>query len=185
MQENKERNIKREKIHERNLDINCYILKDNLFEIEAKIIDKKPFSTISNYDFDRGANEPIHDMTLTITINKDFKIVNAKAIMLTPAHDSCHPASNNYKDLIGIKIEPGWLKKIKEKIPANQGCTHLTEMLQQIGTTAFQGVFGLKLASKLNQESTKSFSGNFIDTCYGLRIDGYLHKKNKKNNNVN
>ncbi|PPR78753.1 MAG: hypothetical protein CFH01_00812 [Alphaproteobacteria bacterium MarineAlpha2_Bin1] len=180
IQEEKKQRIQRKKIHERKLDINCYIREDDLFDIEAKIIDKKPFITITNYDFNREANKPIHEMILTVTINKDFNITDVEALMRTPAHYSCHPASEKYRDLIGIRIGPGWIREVKEKIPMNRGCTHLTEMLQQIGTTAFQGVFGLNLASNNDNESTKSFSSNFTDTCYGLRKDGFLYNKNKK-----
>ena len=178
-QKEKIQKIKRKKIHERKLDINCYLREDSLFEIEAKIIDTKPFDTITNYDFIREANKPIHDMVFKVIINKDFEIIDVQASMLTPAHFSCHPASEKYKNLIGIKIGPGWLKKVKEKIPMNYGCTHLTEMLQQIGTTAFQGVFGLNLDSKIDNESRRSFTSSFIDTCFGLRKDGFLSKREK------
>ena len=177
--------MQRKVIHNRKIDINCYARDDNLFDIEAKIVDVKPFKTISNYDFDREAYSPIHDMTLTVTINKEFMIKNVEAIMLTPAHESCHPASKNYKELIGIQIGPGWIKKVKDRVPINYGCTHLTEMLQQIGTTAFQGIFGLNLDSSIKSDLRKPFSNNFVDSCYGLRKDGYLLKKHNKKLNDN
>ena len=77
--------MQRKVIHNRKIDINCYARDDNLFDIEAKIVDVKPFKTISNYDFDREAYSPIHDMTLTVTINKEFMIKNV--VELWPIKD--------------------------------------------------------------------------------------------------
>ena len=86
-----------------------------------------------------------------------------------------------------VRLEGGSILhvKVKEKVPINYGCTHLTEMLQQIGTTAFQGVFGLNLDSSIKSDLRKPFSNNFVDSCYGLRKDGYLLKKHNKKLNDN
>ncbi len=169
--------VKRKKIHHRKIDLECFSREDGNFDIEAKIIDKKPYETISNYEINREANSPIHDMMLRITVSIDFIILNVEAVMFTPAHESCHPATDKYNDLIGIKIGPGWLKEAKKKIPMNMGCTHLSELLQQIGTTAFQGILGLDLDASIKYKEKKSFSSNFIDTCFGLRKGGVLDKK--------
>ncbi|MDC0074312.1 DUF2889 domain-containing protein [Alphaproteobacteria bacterium] len=169
----------RELIHTRAIKLNCYKRKDQLFDIEANIHDSKPFDTFSNDDNSRLAGEPIHDMWIRITIDKMFIIHNVEASMPTGAHHSCKPAIVAYDKLIGLKIGPGWLKKAKERINSVESCTHLTELLQQIGTTAFQGMFGLSLRSDIMGAKRKPFASNLVNTCYGLKEGGFLDNKRK------
>ena len=175
---------KRELVHNRSIELKCYARGGDLFDIEAHIRDSKPFSTVTNDKEIRPAETPIHDMWLRVTIDREFIIVDIEAAMPTGAHWSCEPATRPYSALVGLKISSGWLAKAKKLIGRSEGCTHITELLQQLGTTAFQGVMGLNLREDLEGGKRESFGSRLIDTCYGLRSDGEIVRLQGKYHNV-
>lgn len=171
---------KRELVHNRSIELKCYARAGNLFDIEAHIRDVKPFPTVTNDKKIRPAEAPIHDMWLRITIDREFTITDIEAAMPTGAHWSCAPATRPYKVLVGLKISPGWLTKAKKLIERTKGCTHITELLQQLGTTAFQGVMGLNLREGFDEKKKKPFASHLVDTCYGLRSGGEIDQLRQK-----
>ena len=64
--------VKRKLLHNRNISFKGYIREDELFEIEAELIDTK------NYDFqnhDRGTikkNDPIHQMKIKLVLDNNL-----------------------------------------------------------------------------------------------------------------
>ena len=171
----------RELIHSRNIELKCYMRSENLFDIEAHIHDSKPFTTYSHSIGTRDPGLAIHDMWLRVTINRELIIQSAEAVMPTGAHFSCVPATEIYSELKGIKIGPGWLKVAKSKLISSKACTHITELLQQIGTTAYQGIWGLNLRKEeIATKQNISFSSKLLDTCFGFRKGGELDNRRKK-----
>ena len=74
-------NVKRKLLHNRNISLKGYIRDDELFEIEAELLDTK------NYDFqnhDRGTinkGEPIHQMKIKLVLDENlFVCVHAIAV---------------------------------------------------------------------------------------------------------
>ena len=68
-------NVKRKLLHNRNISLKGYIRDDELFEIEAELLDTK------NYDFqnhDRGKikkGEPIHQMKIKLVIDDNLFVL--------------------------------------------------------------------------------------------------------------
>ena len=50
--------------------------------------------------------------------------------------------AENFKNLIGIKIGPGWKRRVQERIGGPSGCTHITELTGPLATTAYQTIGG-------------------------------------------
>jgi hypothetical protein len=103
-----------------------------------------------------------------------MEIVAAEAVMDVPAHPSCLGVLPNYEALVGVRIGPGWLRVARERIGTITGCTHISEMLQEIGTTAMQGMFGRSNRARAQGRKDKRISHSVIDTCFGWRRGGEL-----------
>ena len=56
----------------------------------------------------------------------------------------------------GCKIGPGFLKAAAARVGGTHGCTHLRELLQQMGTTAFQTIKPAKARQAMLDEGTAS-----------------------------
>ncbi len=173
-------------LHNRNIQIACYEREDGLFDVEAHLIDTKPFDLVVQGGRRKVSGTPIHDMTIRLTIDESATIVAVESVMDVPAHETCMGALPNYKALEGLRIGPGWVREAQKRVQRTAGCTHMTEMFTEIGTTAMQGLFGrANRKEQLGESVPRKFSGrSLVDTCFGWRADGYfvqLHKQNEGN----
>lgn len=159
--------------HTRTVTCKGYERTDGLWDIEGHMTDIKPF-TFQNKD--RGgeikAGEPLHEMWVRLTINTDYEILNAEAVIEWAPFNYCSEIEGVYKKLIGLTIGPGWNRKAKELMAGTKGCTHLTELLGPMATTAYQTLF----ADKSKQHSSKPNSSKprpgFLNSCHSLSESG-------------
>jgi hypothetical protein len=153
--------VAREPLHRRSIEIHGYKREDGLYDVEAHLVDTKP------YDFKLGAGmrragEPVHGMWLRITVDRTLTIVDAAAAMdAMPYVDHCNQIVPAYRKLIGLAIRPGYHAKVQELLGGIRGCTHVTEMAGMLATAAFQSMAG----QKLQDPDKKPFQ---IDRCHAL-----------------
>ena len=160
--------VSRRLAHTRTVTCRAYIREDGLWDIEGHMTDIKT-QNIANQD--RGgyifAGEPVHEMWLRITIDTTLKIHDAEASTEFAPFSMCDVITPVYKKLIGLSIGPGWNKKIKELLGTVYGCTHHTELLGPMATTAYQALYqDLK-----NQEETSNRPPAIMNTCHTLASD--------------
>ena len=157
--------VEREPLHARSIEIRGYKRSDGLFDIEGRLVDTKP------YDFQlaagvRKAGEPIHSMWLRITVDRKLTIVDAQASMdAVPYVDYCGAIVPAYRQLVGLAIGPGYLKRVRELFGGVQGCTHVTELAAALATGAFQTAAGQRLLGP----DTKPPQ---LDRCHALQSTG-------------
>jgi hypothetical protein len=162
------RPARRAKLHTRDIVINGYEREDGLVDIEARITDTK---TYSFGNFDRGginAGEALHDMWLRLSIDREMLIITAEAAMDSTPHSICPGAAPNFARLEGLTIGRGFLKLASIRLGGVEGCTHLRELLQQIGTTAIQTMMSVKrLDRPVNEDpSRRRVSRSLVNSCY-------------------
>ena len=161
-------------LHTREVVCHGYRRADGLYDIEGRLRD---LSVEGTWMIFHGleAGEAIHDMRLVLTIDTDLVIHRAEAFMDSTATPYCGPAAEVYGRLAGLKIGPGFRQAAKARVGGVIGCTHLTELLGPMGTTAMQTMF-----SEL-REAKRQRGGAFpegplprpvvIDTCRAYRAD--------------
>ena len=141
-------NVKRKLLHNRDISLKGYIREDELFEIEAELMDTK------NYNFqnhDRGTikkNEPIHQMKIKLVLDDNLWIIDAKAKTENSPYSICKNANSNFKKIIGLQIKSGWKREILKLIGGTNGCNHITELLSSVATAAFQTIYPYKSKQK-------------------------------------
>jgi len=148
--------VPREALHLRAIELHGYRRTDGLFDIEARLTDTKtyPFS-----NFDRGQIEPgvpLHGMLARMTLNTEMVITAFEAVTEFGPYAICPTAAPNFARLAGLKVGRGFLKAANERIGGVHGCTHLRELLGQMGTVAFQTLFAVRVKRETapNAEAT-------------------------------
>ena len=147
-----------------------YERHDKLWDIEGRIVDTKPYSFPNK---DRGgeikADEPLHDMSIRLTIDTNLKVLDAEAVIDGSPYNYCKCVTPIVKQLIGLQIAPGWTVKSKAAMGLNRGCTHLTELLGPMATTAIQTLFSIRPNLDTNDKTQdKKTSSPFINSCHSL-----------------
>ncbi len=130
----------RELLHSRDIVLRGYRRADGLYDIEAQLTDTKSYGMPNR---DRGyieAGEPIHGMWLRLTVDENRRIVACEAASEHTPYAICRSAAPNFSQLAGLRIKPGFLNEAARRVGGTVGCTHLRELLQQIGTTAYQTI---------------------------------------------
>ena len=171
-------NIKRKLLHNRNIRLEGYIRDDELFEIEAELIDTK------NYDFqnhDRGTikkDEPIHQMKIKLVLDNNLFVVDAEAKTQNSPYSICKNANSNFRKIIGLQIKSGWKREIIKLIGGTNGCTHITELLSSVATAAFQTIYPYKSQQKnknnLDQKQEKPL---LLGTCHAFNTKSEVVKR--------
>ena len=87
-------------------------------------------------------------MQVRITIDFSLTIRDAEAVTLSGPYRICPKGADNIKGLIGLTIGPGWKRKVQQAIGGPKGCTHITELMGPMATTAFQTLYGEKAKAK-------------------------------------
>lgn len=157
--------VAREPLHTRAIEIRGFKREDGLYDIEGHLVDTKP------YDFKlaaglRPAGEPVHDMWLRITVDRQLRIVDAAASMdAMPYEGACGAIEPAYRKLVGLAIGPGYLQRLKERLGGVRGCTHITEMAGMLATAAFQTMAG----QRVQDPDKRPFQ---LDRCHALAVTG-------------
>lgn len=132
----------REALHHRDITLRGYKRADGCFDIEGHLVDTKTFP-LKLASGPLPAGQALHEMWLRITIDRTLTIIDAAASSEAhpyPCH--CGTITPAYRQLIGLAIRPGFTAKVKELLGGTRGCTHLTELVGALATTAVQTLAG-------------------------------------------
>ena len=160
---------KRSLIHNRNIHCEGYLREDGLVEVEGHMVDTKPFDFPNK---DRGGyirtGEALHGISARITFDDTMKIVDAEAILDHTPYNYCKMIAPVFKQLVGIRIGSGWRGKIREIMGGVKGCTHLTELLGPMATTAYQAMVTVKFGDQVLESENIGITQapELLNTCY-------------------
>jgi hypothetical protein len=136
--------VERELLHLRDIQLRGYQRTDGLFDIEAHLTDHKTKPHADEPGRELPADRPIHGMWLRLTVDVDMHIVSCEASSDFTPYDICPGAAPNFSGLAGLKIGPGFVKRVQERVGGTAGCTHLRELLGQMATTVFQTLYPVR-----------------------------------------
>lgn len=158
----------RRALHLRCISSEAFEREDGLIDIEAVLTDTRPVRTSLVTGRDIEAGQPIHRMRMRLTIDRERRIVDAQAFSEARPYRECEAVEGAYARLIGLRIEAGFTQTVKRLFRGEAGCTHLTELLPTMATTAFQVLW-----ADVNATDADSGSGGTpVGGCHGLRTDG-------------
>jgi Protein of unknown function (DUF2889) len=168
-------------IHTRHVTCTGYARKDGLFDIEARMQDVKPDAVLIPFiDTTVPAGNPYHEMRIVITIDASLLIHHVEAHTDAGPTADCAEVNPAYAMLKGLRIGPGFKKQVKERVGGIHGCTHLTQLLDSMATTAFQALMEVRHAERRKQQECDPDSPLpkpwVADTCHTYRMDGEVIK---------
>lgn len=155
----------RREIHNRVIDMKVYAREDGLCDVEAHLLDRKPFP------FKRAINpipipagQPLHDLWIRLTVDGDRVIRHVEASSDITPYSICKEAEPTLSVLVGQRIGSGWSRRVKELLRGTASCTHLMEMLLPMATTTLQGMQALNIIRHtLPNPKTEPLQ---LDSCY-------------------
>jgi len=163
-------------MHKRSIECNGYLRDDGLWEVEARLIDTKPFIQASHrYRDELRPGDPVHDIGLRLAIDDGMTIREAEATMRATPYPTCIEVQPILQRLVGERIGKGWSELVRRKIGRLESCTHLSELLGPAVTTLFQTMSHGKdpegqgsLADRRDTTERPFFVGG----CHSWRTDG-------------
>lgn len=164
----------RELLHTRNISCKGYKRVDGLYDIEGHLVDTKSYD-IDNID--RGgvihSGESLHEMRVRLTLDLNLLIHHAEAITEWAPYSLCKDGGMNISRLEGVKIGPGWRKTTLRLLGKTHGCTHITEMLGQMATTAYQTMGAEWNRRRASEGEAQSKSRpRLLNSCYAFAESG-------------
>ncbi len=180
--------VRRKLSHTRQYKCCGYEREDDLYDIEVEMTDVKPHS-FDNYD--RGyisANEPLHHMQMRVTIDESMLIHDVEATTIAAPYSVCPNITDNYKQLIGLRIVPGFTEACRNATSGVNGCTHHNDILRILGTVAYQTMWpilkrrGDEAKFKSNKESgqtgkTAPTKPPVLNTCHAYAQSSAIVKR--------
>lgn len=163
--------------HSRDITLRGYEREDGLWDIEAHLIDTKSYSFPNEDRGGIGAGEPLHEMWVRLTIDIDLKVHDAEAVTDASPFTDCPSITPVFKQLIGMSIGPGWNRRIKEMMGGACGCTHLTELLGPMATTAYQTLVRARNEYSGSPNNEAKEPPPYLNTCHMLSTDGPIVAK--------
>ncbi len=160
--------VTREELHFRKIECQGFRRSDGLWDVEGRLVDTKTYAVVVG---DRGnvpIGDPIHDMSLRLTLDSNYLIRDAAATMTQTPYTICPGALTAMRELIGLRICAGWLAEVRKRLTRQECCTHLFELLGPIATTAFQTLSVVR--GKPTDNPGK------INSCYAYSADRALVK---------
>src|SRR3546814_12197194 len=90
--------------------------------------------------------ESLHDMSIRLTIDGDFKVHDIEAVTDYSPFTICPNVTPNFKRMIGAEIKLGWTLQVRKALGGVEGCTHLVDLLIAMATVAFQTLYPVRAA---------------------------------------
>ena len=165
--------LSRDEVHFRQMEMRGYRRNDGLFEVEGRVVDRKPQRfkpSIESREF--AANEPIHDIGVRILLDRELVVQAVRTFTAAAPYGECPMGGRALQSLVGTRIGPGWGKEVRSALGGARSCTHLMELLMPLATTAIQSIGPLLGPS--NEAIAGEGRPGKIDSCYAYRSQGEL-----------
>lgn len=168
--------VEREHIHTRTIICEGFRRSDGLWDVEAALQDVRTYGSDNEFRGGRiEAGEPVHGMSLRVTLDIEFVIHDLEAVSDFVPGAACTTVADRMRELIGLQIRSGWMKEVMERVGGIKGCTHLIGLLGPIGNTAYQTMY--REVEAHNQSKPVVVKPRVIDSCVAWASDGEKVKR--------
>lgn len=162
--------VPRKPLHLRRISCEGFQREDGLIDLEGLLIDTKPVP-LKLVNREVLPSEPIHQMRARLTIDLDLHILDAHVYSEHAPYPDCAQMEANYRQLVGMRIGPGFTREVKRMFHGIQGCSHMTELMVPLASTAFQVIWANKDFTMVDAQGSAQRTSP-LGGCHGLRMDG-------------
>ncbi len=144
---------------------------DGLFEIEARVVDRKPHELPPPPGARLvRANEPLHDLGLRMVFDDSLVVRAIEPFTTLAPYPVCPDGGRALQSVVGLRMTGGWGREVRNRLSGARSCTHLMELLTPVATTAHQALRGFR--SGRPEPTDANGRPAKIDSCYAFRADG-------------
>jgi len=172
---NEDSSERRRLMHRRSIECTGYLRNDGLWEVEARLVDTKPFTQRDHFRGELQPGDPVHDISVRLAVDDTLTIREAEATMRATPFPTCTEVEPVLQRLVGERIGPGWRDLVRRKIGRLETCTHLSELLGPAVTTLYQTTSYGKTPdgrSSLEDQHGVAEPPFFLGGCHSWRTDG-------------
>lgn len=83
-------------------------------------------------------------MHLRLVVDDSLEIREASALTVHAPYIPCSDINPAYAALVGLRLGPGFMRAVRERLGGEAGCTHINELLIPAVTTAMQTVWHVR-----------------------------------------
>ena len=159
-------------LHLRRISCEGFLRDDGLYDLEGLLIDTKPVP-LPLVTREVPAGESIHQMRVRLTIDREMTIVDARVYSEHTPYPDCVEVEANYRQLVGLRIGPGFTREVKRLFRGTAGCSHMTELLPPLASTAFQVMWANNDFDSVDAEGSTQRTSP-LGGCHALRLEGRI-----------
>jgi len=166
--------VEREHLHTRAYAFRGYRRADGLWDIEGHMTDTKTYSFPNEWRGEIASGEPIHDMSIRLTVDDELTIVAVEAVTDRAPYAMCGDIAPAYGKLVGVSLKPGFTARCRELLGGVRGCTHLLELLGPVATTAHQTIHPMRERLRRQNGEPPPPPGRrprLLNTCHAFAAD--------------
>jgi hypothetical protein len=165
----------RRELHHRAIECRGYAREDGLYDVEARLTDRRHFELRRKTGDVSPAGSVVHDMWLRLTVGSDLVIHDVIAATDTAPYAACPNGAVMMRKLVGERIGRGFTKRTRELLGGALGCTHLVELLGPAATTAYQTL----VEKRMSSPDVLDARGRPVklDSCLAYAADGDIARQ--------
>jgi hypothetical protein len=173
--------LNRTPLHTRQVCYRAFARADGLWDVEGTLLDTKEFQFDRPHLSPLMPGDPVHHMSVVVTVNDDLEIVAIAGRMHTAPLGECQEAGVTLQQLVGQRLGKGWRHALEKEMGGVGGCTHLRELLFNLATAAIQGIPGYRDQRRQQQglpplRPTDEVP-HYVGGCMTWRRDGPVVKR--------
>lgn len=174
----------RRHVHTRAIVMRGFQRDDGLWDIEGELKDTKTHVWPSWEDGEQPPDVPVHHMLVRVTLDSAYTVQAVAAALPATPFPECNDGGPPLQGLVGASMSRGWRKAIEATLGGVRGCTHLRELLMNLGTVAYQTIGG-----ELRRAEWEALPAPRVhpplatapkphwDKCIGWRLDGEVIRR--------
>ncbi|MFP3606445.1 DUF2889 domain-containing protein [Paraburkholderia sp. SIMBA_053] len=163
----------REELHFRRIDMRGFRRKDGLFEVEGRVVDRKPTDfTPASGGLMVPAHEPVHNLGVRLVFDQAMIVHEVHTFTEAAPYEICPEGGQALQSIKGLRIGAGWGREVRARLDNADSCAHLKELLIPLATTALQSMSALR--SREPDALDASGRPKKIDSCYAYSAEREL-----------
>ena len=170
------------KYHTRSIEMATYDADEKNFIAVGRFTDVQ---LIPSFRFNGDYREAgvLHDLEIHLLIAKEgLAVEDLEVFIHAVPHRDCLKMEQSLKPVIGVRIERGFLRTVRERVGGVAGCTHLIHLLSTLSQALMQGYWMIRDCDDFSAEEERSLRAESMarfmkDSCYAWREDGESYKQ--------
>lgn len=175
---------RRHHLHTRAVIMQGFRRDDGLWDIEGEMEDIKAAPWPSWESGEQPPDVPLHHMRVRITLDDSYIVRAVAAALPSIPFSQCKEGIPPLQGLVGASMARGWRKALEATLGGTRGCTHLRELLMNLGTVAYQTLRGEArrqeweaLPEPRSRPPVATSPKPHWDKCVGWRLDGEVIRR--------